>query len=159
MGQLGIVSWCSQRFCRCSQAERQPLWSGSGCQWWLTRGGRRWSEWESAARRGKRRAVQVEGAELQRPKCVCVGGGEGGEGGCVPETSQKGRAGHGCERHRRSAWAARLVGRRSTCTLNATEKNLDFSPVGKLGLEGEGPDRTEPDRGLFCRDPHGPLTV
>lgn len=75
------------------------------------------------------------------------------------ETSQKRRAGHGRDRQRGPARTAGSVGRRSAHASNGTGKNLDFSLAGKLGLEGEGPDRTEPDRGLFYRNPNWPLTV
>lgn len=55
------------------------------------------------------------------------------------ETSQKGRADKGAERHRRPAWMVRLAGVWLSSALNATIKNLDFFLSGELRLEGEGP--------------------
>lgn len=53
------------------------------------------------------------------------------------ETSQKGRAREEGERDAREAWMVRLAGGRFPSASNATVKNLDFSPVEEMGLEGE----------------------
>lgn len=59
------------------------------------------------------------------------------------EASQKGRAGEECERDGRPAWMVRWAGGRSSSALNATVKNLDFSPAGKMGLEGGRPGQNQ----------------
>lgn len=131
MWQSVTALWSNKCFGRCPEAEGQPVWCGSGHQQWLPGGVRHGSEGELAIKKGKRREVQVESAELPRLD-MWESGVLAGSSRHLGKAEQGRRVSEGWE----PRWMVRLAMGRFSRAFNGIVKNLDFSPVGKMGLEG-----------------------
>lgn len=84
-----------------------------------------WSEWELTAKKGKGREVWGWGGGSAEPGCVCER---------PPGKAEQGRSPN---EGREATGMVRLAGGRFSSAFK------DFAPVGRVGLEGEGPGQNQ----------------